>query len=1292
MKRIIFILFLMIGIVYADTLPHTDNFDSSTDGYTGSGIYQNNDIWGNGWLIIPTQKTATKTYDFGSANANKTVKVIFRFYLSFDWDSFNAWRISKDYFKITVNNQTFSYVEFGGFTYIKTLYVRLDSEGKMRIEFYTDSDQSNEWAKLDYVKIEEDINYNVDKPREFTMQKQDNIRGNIVMIGNSVLQKNGGSCASSTTQNNDIDAVYANEDNDSNTYNSTWAQLKLPKEVNSSDIVYALLYWQGRTGSNLEAATYGRTVKIKFYGSTDYETVTSEDDKFNYINGDYQGVKDVTNLLKESMDNVGNEELNTTGYNKLVWVADVYTDTGYNEYGAWALIVTYKDHNDKLRNITLYDGYDQIYYNQKSYTLSGFLTPMHGTVDAKFLVFAGEGDVVYPDEINLTNKSGVSHSLGEDFFHSSENVDGENILDRGPNCANTIGIDLQTVSVGTNAPIASHRIIGNGQTSTTVTLWSGRDEYFPGVFAFSTQLYEPRVCYYIDTIKDEDGEPIYEDKKFVGQIDPSKEYNITVWISNIKKQGDTSDDHEDAYKVRVKMKMYDFNYTGESTLIKNTDWDQYFHQTDANDTGEHELFNYLSDENVSYFNVGDDATSNEGGFIKYYTDFASAKKAYINFRGKFNISNNTGNNDDNLTLDINDTFKFFASYQIQGGYDFGGKYMPIDPCEKLNTTANIAGLLGSFNVVNVNGGNGDFNNPDSYQNKLYTQIVNRPFTVKIIHLNHTLDGLENYTGEVNVTLIANPYHEGDTDEEKQNECDNAPALTLWTTVSFDNNNSNTFIFSYGKAIKDARFKIQYRDGNSSKYACSLDDFAIRPAKYRVLDPNQKLIAGQDVNVTVQAIDYNGTLINDFNFTNAPVELNITDARGCITRHVTKPSPLQTNVNFVNGVANLTFNYPDVGDLNISVKEDNTSNNVFAAVDINDTVDASGTKENQSVLLIGEGNSTIRRFYPDHFAVSGTYNNPANGTFTYISSDLNMSAELNLTITAENEDNGTTYNYNNNCYAKNFDLNISYDDLNASKVPTILYEINSTEYNTATNNDLNFTNLSKDFFDTDNNGTANITVKINFDKNYTNPVEEFNMTVRDVNVSDVNGTFGTHDINDSARFIYGRIKVSNAAAYSSDINTTFEYQYWTDEGWVVNKDHNDSNESNVTITLPLYAPNPSDVTMNIIQQSSKYILEGKEKIKISTTHSLPYSAKIHLKINSWLWYHPLAKDYQDPSSTNTDCLTHPCMKLDFLNSGTAWGGVGAINNTAYTEENRTSEINVTHTDVNVSKSQVKKINW
>jgi len=147
-------------------------------------------------------------------------------------------------------------------------------------------------------------------------------------------------------------------------------------------------------------------------------------------------------------------------------------------------------------------------------------------------------------------------------------------------------------------------------------------------------------------------------------------------------------------------------------------------------------------------------------------------------------------------------------------------------------------------------------------------------------------------------------------------------------------------------------------------------------------------------------------------------------------------------------------------------------------------------------------------------------------------------------------------------------------------------------------------------------------------------------------------------------------------------------YWdSDKGWVINKDHNNTIFGDIKLANSY---KPSDINIDILPQNSKNILDGKEKLKISTTHGLPYSAKIHLSIPSWLWYHPLAKTYQDPSASNFDCLTHPCLKVMFQKSGSGWAGIG--NNTSrYNENNITINIKLGK-ELNATKNEVKKLNW
>ena len=99
--------------------------------------------------------------------------------------------------------------------------------------------------------------------RPFTQVYTSNNMGNIKIIGNSVLTTSTG-CQ--TGSNNDYNAVNADKDTNSSTFNSTSADLNLSSVKTVADILYAGLYWQGRFTTSAAfqtAAGAARTVKLK---------------------------------------------------------------------------------------------------------------------------------------------------------------------------------------------------------------------------------------------------------------------------------------------------------------------------------------------------------------------------------------------------------------------------------------------------------------------------------------------------------------------------------------------------------------------------------------------------------------------------------------------------------------------------------------------------------------------------------------------------------------------------------------------------------------------------------------------------------------------------------------------------------------------------------------------------------------------------------------------------------------------------------------------------------------------
>jgi uncharacterized repeat protein (TIGR01451 family) len=370
------------------------------------------------------------------------------------------------------------------------------------------------------------VNYGTDNWRQFTSVNYPgphNMKGDIAIIGNSIMVPLAGGCFPSTTRNNDAVVTYADIDSDSSTFNSTSAELKLPLTATDKEIVWAGLYWQGYLVDQNDAnKTNAQSVLFKTPTSSNYVNLTSDPAKFNwlYVGGSsydrfyYQGVADVTSLVKAAGE--GNYSVANIYSNTLQQYNNSQRNTLGGAFGAWSIVIVYADASTTFKNISVYDGYVSIgtvgatatgpVFTEYDVTLSGFFTPKAGAVNSNFLVFAGEGDAgsgtgdytKMTSGSDLTNFVNIYNTLNpaDNIYNASVTNNGVAVTDRSPNCANTVGIDIDKFAVGSNALSGTQgQIIQNMQTQTKISLNSSGDGYFPGVFAFSTDLYVPELCY-----------------------------------------------------------------------------------------------------------------------------------------------------------------------------------------------------------------------------------------------------------------------------------------------------------------------------------------------------------------------------------------------------------------------------------------------------------------------------------------------------------------------------------------------------------------------------------------------------------------------------------------------------------------------------------------------------------------------------------------------------------------------------------------------------------------------------
>ncbi|WP_321779176.1 LamG domain-containing protein [Sulfurimonas sp.] len=127
-----------------------DTFNSSTDGYTGTGVSAS----AGGWLVITKDNTATKTYNFGTLYANRTVTLNIRYRTSGGWENSGG---SQDYFNTLVNGTNVkSYSPLDG-TYAESFTATTDATGKIILAFNPNTTGAGEQVELDYVQINIEI-------------------------------------------------------------------------------------------------------------------------------------------------------------------------------------------------------------------------------------------------------------------------------------------------------------------------------------------------------------------------------------------------------------------------------------------------------------------------------------------------------------------------------------------------------------------------------------------------------------------------------------------------------------------------------------------------------------------------------------------------------------------------------------------------------------------------------------------------------------------------------------------------------------------------------------------------------------------------------------------------------------------------------------------------------------------------------------------------------------------------------------------------------------------------------
>ncbi|MEA9413626.1 T9SS type B sorting domain-containing protein [Flavobacterium sp. PL02] len=381
-----------------------------------------------------------------------------------------------------------------------------------------------------------------------------NLRGDILLIGNSVLNRDSRSWwggdgpevpFNDRDQNSSFEMKYVNVDGGAGIFNSSKAKLTLP-DAACSKIVYVGLYWSAVTRGT-EAID---KVKFKMPGGS-YVDIDGT------VIYNANGTKIGTSLPYACYANVTDYFTKTPRPNPQGYysVANISTAQGTNRpanassggtglSAGWSLFFVYENATLPEKAITSFDGFSAIdEKNNLKIEISGFTTIPVGQVKAKFAFSAIEGDLdIGGDYLSINGfkstpqerpqesfYNGKKWVTKDNFFNSSVTSMGTILKDRDLNSSNTLGFDAGVFEVK-NDPTTQFpggSVIKNGDTSAIISLGSDQDLYFYYFNAFAVEIIAPRIVLLKKVFAKDDNGKYYDAGGKDISIDKELKYEIS---------------------------------------------------------------------------------------------------------------------------------------------------------------------------------------------------------------------------------------------------------------------------------------------------------------------------------------------------------------------------------------------------------------------------------------------------------------------------------------------------------------------------------------------------------------------------------------------------------------------------------------------------------------------------------------------------------------------------------------------------------------------------------------------
>lgn len=314
---------------------------------------------------------------------------------------------------------------------------------------------------------------------DFTRLYNTQTNGTIVATGNvlsSCNPKADSTCDTARNReivksNNDFAMSYVDADDDSSTFNSSMAHVTVPSDAK---VLKAYLFWSATLKS---PDTPNRSIKFKVPGGQ-YRTISPASSTAVMPGSNYNAFStyaDVTDMV-------------VAGGSGDYWAADLEAAQQLKDrYAAWGLVVVIEDPKMPPRDLSVYEGSLVISSGTKTATVSGFLTPKTGVVNAKVGSIIWEGDRTYSGDYMTLNNVRLGDALNDsgNFFSGVVSRDGEYITDRLPNYRNTMGVDAKVVDTS--------GVLPNSAKNAKVTFGTNGDVYYVGALTTQIDLYVPDI-------------------------------------------------------------------------------------------------------------------------------------------------------------------------------------------------------------------------------------------------------------------------------------------------------------------------------------------------------------------------------------------------------------------------------------------------------------------------------------------------------------------------------------------------------------------------------------------------------------------------------------------------------------------------------------------------------------------------------------------------------------------------------------------------------------------------------